>query len=206
MGRTAAAIIGIAAVVAVALTVAQWEDRDGEQATMLAQVPVMQELLLDSVAKKKLKEAIAAAGKAPSDGEREKISELLMPIANHLAVRYVFRPWQPPPCIFASFISQRAQVTAFYMFLAPVLSRSQQKKSFHCHCSIVASASEASFLVTQILVHRGGGARKGEPHHPWSPSNAACLGKVLLLFFGVLICSATPCHLLLCVFHCHILF
>lgn len=50
---------------------------------------VTQKLLLNAVARKKLKDAVTAAGKAPSSGERAKIQHMLMPIANHLAVRQV---------------------------------------------------------------------------------------------------------------------
>ncbi len=65
------------------------DEQDQSYTVSLAQKQVREELLLDAVATKKLKEAVAAAGKAPSEGEREKISEILMPIANHLAVRCV---------------------------------------------------------------------------------------------------------------------
>jgi hypothetical protein len=50
------------------------------------------ELLLSPSAKRKLKEAVDLAGKAPSEQERRHIESILSPVANHLAVRYGRRP------------------------------------------------------------------------------------------------------------------
>eukprot|EP00960_Hanusia_phi_P012901 377176-Hanusia_phi.AAC.1 len=46
--------------------------------------------LLGAVAKKKLEEAVRAAGRAPSTKERAAIEKIVMPIANHLATRMLY--------------------------------------------------------------------------------------------------------------------
>ena len=42
------------------------------------------------MAKKRLREAVKEAGKAPSSKERAKIQHMLMPIANHIATRLLY--------------------------------------------------------------------------------------------------------------------
>jgi hypothetical protein len=44
-------------------------------------------LLLSHVAKQRLQEAVAKAGRGPSPAERAKLRHVMMPIANHLATR-----------------------------------------------------------------------------------------------------------------------
>lgn len=46
--------------------------------------------LLSDAAKQRLKEAVSAAGKAPSPKERAKVQHMLMPIANHIATRLLY--------------------------------------------------------------------------------------------------------------------
>ncbi len=45
-------------------------------------------LLLSHVAKQRLQEAVAKAGRGPSPAERAKLRHVMMPIANHLATRF----------------------------------------------------------------------------------------------------------------------
>mmetsp|Transcript_49259 Transcript_49259/g.118144 ORF Transcript_49259/g.118144 Transcript_49259/m.118144 type:complete len:198 (+) Transcript_49259:1-594(+) len=78
-----AAVFGLVVLVAIAL------DAPGETAAV-ASAQKQTELLLNPVAKRKLKEAVALAGKAPSTGERNHIQNILLPIANHLAVRFLY--------------------------------------------------------------------------------------------------------------------
>mmetsp|Transcript_99 Transcript_99/g.244 ORF Transcript_99/g.244 Transcript_99/m.244 type:complete len:209 (-) Transcript_99:333-959(-) len=61
-----------------------------EEKAAIRREPAPSELLLSPSASKKLKEAVAMAGKAPSSGERAKIQHMLMPIANQLAVRFLY--------------------------------------------------------------------------------------------------------------------
>ena len=61
--------------------------------------------LLSDAAKQRLKEAVSAAGKAPSPKERAKVQHMLMPIANHIATRLLYTevcmsmPLLHAPCI-----------------------------------------------------------------------------------------------------------
>jgi hypothetical protein len=45
-------------------------------------------LLLSHVAKQRLQEAVAKAGRGPSPAERAQLRHVMMPIANHLATRF----------------------------------------------------------------------------------------------------------------------
>ena len=63
--------------------------------------------LLSDAAKQRLKEAVSAAGKAPSPKERAKIQHMLMPIANHIATRLLYTEvWTSMPFLHALCVSR----------------------------------------------------------------------------------------------------
>jgi hypothetical protein len=72
--------ICVIAAIAVVLPVSSFFERSlpEEEATVL---------LLSHVAKQRLQEAVAKAGRGPSPSERAKLRHVMMPIANHLATR-----------------------------------------------------------------------------------------------------------------------